>query len=533
MRNETTRVRLLIAVAAAALLVPFTALHAAPGPAGSGQAAGGAPLSNADVIRMQQAILFAIESRPVKFDLSPAGLAALRRAGVSETVLSAMEARQSQAQASGTGAGAPTAQGTSPGQPSQKPTPQQISAMVAEVQKSSPQLSPVMNNPAAGQADAALVSLLRQQKQIALAERGRATPPAGHPSSPNFARTSAPTPALAGSVTRSPSAGNSLANGAALVRPGNMVLACAAFNNPVIQTVSGQQGSKAVFSQNPEFNPFTVKGCNFGNVTGRAQLNYPNGGMLADLRIDSWTDNLITVEVNPSLVNVLDQNNVTLVLFPPNKPQAQQSGFRFYAMRREMRLASIPRTPNTAQVALTNDEADQRVNPYYSSPYRGLAYTIAMQTGVPPSQVSPNLDQGWTAGVDRVNAVRFTAGTDVFRFDGLKQGFVLAKFQIDERNVVVCHAGSLFYLGTALKGGLPFAGVSNLVSAASSKGVTNYSDGTWSASTDQNTLRVNWAEGHCHATDGNDSSDSSYALNVWVVGPALAPGTSPWQSGTH
>ncbi len=560
MRNERARIGLMIAVGAAAVLMPCAAFLAAAGQAGSGQAAGGTPVTDADVIRMEQAILNAVRSRPVNFDLSPGGIAALRQAGVGEEILNAMEQAERQAQATPPAKGhgqtqydavtlqrgvthdtgfenwansaqatRPAGSGTVAGPPSQKPTPQQISALLAKLGSAPSRPGSTVNNPAAGQANSATLAILRQQKQTALVERGKASPPGGHPPSPNFARASSARPEFPAAETSPSPTGSSLANRAAIARQPNSVLACATFNTPIIQAVSGQQSGTAVFSQDPEFNPFTIKGCNFGSVAGRAQLNYANGGKLADLRVDSWTDNLITVELSPSLVNVLDQNNVTLMLFPVNKPQAQRSGFKFFAMRRQMRLASIPRNRRTAQVTVTNDDSGQRVIPYFSTPYRGLAFAVAAQTETSVSQVSPNLDQGWTAGVDRINAVRFPAGTDVFRFDGLKPGFVLEKFQIDERNVVVCRAGSMYYLGTALKGGLPFAGVGALTSAASSHGVTNYSDGTWNASIGQNTIRVNWAEGHCHATDGNDSSNSSYALNVWVVGPALAPGTSPWQ----
>ncbi|HEV2232564.1 MAG TPA: hypothetical protein VGV68_04065 [Terriglobia bacterium] len=532
MRKGIKNLGLAIAVCSSTMLSPNTALPAAQPQAGSGQvAAGSTPLTDADVIRMEQAILNAIRSRPAKFDLSPAGLAALHQAGISDTVLNAMEQAERQAQANAkppVSAGVaprPVRPGFVPGQLAGKPSPQGVNALLAQARSIPVKAGPIVTNPAAGQANAPILSLLRQQKQTAMIQRSQAPSPAAHPASPVYVQASVARTAVRAATPPAPSGPNR----AALGSQGSILVACATFGSPIIQAVSGQSGSTAVFTQDPAYNPFTIRGCNFGNVAGRAQLNLPNGAMLANLRIDSWTDNQITVEVDPGLTNVLDQNNVTLVLFPPNKPQGQKPGFRFYAMRREILLTSIPSNRKNAQVSVTNDDSGRRVSPYFSAPYRGLAFAIAAQAGISPSQVSPNIDQGWTAGVDRVNAVRFPAGTDVFSFNGLDPGFVLEKFQIDERNIVVCHAGGLFYIGAALEAGVPGIGVGNLKNAISSQGVTNYSDGTWNASINQNTIRVNWAEGHCHATDGNDSSNSSYALHVWVVGPVLRPGTSPWQ----
>lgn len=407
--------------------------------------------------------------------------------------------------------------GGTPGQQAANLAPAQVNALLTSARNMPGQLSPMIVNPAAAQAGAALVAALRQQKQATMIQRSQGAPSAGPRPSPAYGRAAlarAPlTAAVPPSAPRSP-----MTSGAAIAAPGSVALACTTFKNPIIASVSGQSGNSAVFSQDPAFNPFTIQGCNFGNILGRAQLNYSNGAKLADLSVNSWTDSLIIVQVNPALVNVLDQNNITLVLFPPNQPQGQKSGFRFFAMRREIRLASIP----GADIFLRpiNDASSRPVQAFYSSPYRGLAQTIATQTGASPSQVIPNIDQGWTAGVDRNDLYRFSPGTDIVSFDRLKPGFVLQRFQIDERNIAVCHVG--IGLGDVLTGGA-------LTGLHAAEGVTNYNDGTWQARIYQNAIRVTSAEKHCHATGGNDSSNSSYALNVWVVGPALSPGVSPWQ----
>lgn len=489
--------------------VNLTSRAAPPGQALNPQPAGTrAPLTNADVIKMVQEIMTSIRSGPVKFDLSPAAIAEMRRAGVSALMLAAMEQQQKQSAAAGASPTPPAPAGNKPGQPARKLTPQDVKAMLAKVHSGKGKLSPIVTNPAAGQANGAILAALQQQKQMALVERSQATPPAGRPQSPAEARaTVARTPFPVAAPPPSNS-GSSLANRAALGGQLNINVACATFNSPIIQAVSGQSGSTAVFTQDPAYNPFTIKGCNFGIVKGQAQLNFMNGKKLSDLAIDTWTDNLITVEVPPSLTDALDQNSITLVLFPANGPQASRSGFRFYAMRREILLAAIP----ASQVFLRpiSDTSGAPVRPEYSSPYRGLANTFSQQSGASIADC-PNDDAGMSAGVDRNDLYRFSGGTDVFDFGKLKPGFILERFQIDERNVAICHGGWTVGLGAE----------------------TAYNDGSWDARILQNTIGVTWAETHCHISNGSDSSNSSYALNVWVVGPALSPGTSPWQDGVH
>jgi hypothetical protein len=74
------------------LMIGAQSLAAVPAPA--------KPLTNEDVVRMgmtgttEKAVLAAIESRPVDFELSPHMVAELRQAGVGETIILAMQRRQ-------------------------------------------------------------------------------------------------------------------------------------------------------------------------------------------------------------------------------------------------------------------------------------------------------------------------------------------------------------------------------------------------------------------------------------------------------
>ncbi len=490
MRNKIMSLGLAVAMISCLMLMPRTSF-AAPGQAGSQPSAGArAPLTDDDVIRMLQAIMASIRSGPAKFDLSPAALAALRRAGASEEILNAMAQQQRLAQASGAGGTSPTPAGAKPGQPTRKLTPQQLNALLAKLHSTNGKLRPVVTNPAAGQANAPILTALQQQRQTALVERTQSKAPTQQQQTPAYARASAARAAFSTAATPPPPSGNSMANRAATSSmQSNAVLACTTSSGPIIQTVSGQSGSGAVFTQDPAYNPFTIKGCHFGNGKGQAQLNFMNGKKLADLTIDTWTDNLITVEVPPSLTDVLDQNSITLVLFPANGPQASRPGFKFYAMRRELLLSSIP----AGQVSLApiNDDSGSPVIPQYSSPYKGMS-----------------------GGVDRFNAVRFVGGTDQFNFTRLKPGFVLEKYQVN----------TLSDAATATSSACTGFGPTTS---------TAYTDGNWAWRMQGNSIQVSWMEDHCHDAFNGDFSAASYGLQVWVVGPAVTPATNPWQDGTQ
>jgi hypothetical protein len=453
-----------------------------------------------------EAIIAAINVGPVNFDTSPNGLIGLRAQGVSGTIIEAMIGAERKAGVAGSGGGGqpgmlgssgrgnPFGGNSRPGVPSQKLTPRQMNAVLAKLQGG--KSGPVVTNPGAGQNDVSTLGILAQQKRTALSERSQ-TPasPAGTPSTnPVGTATITRVPgAIRGPITTAAAPPrSSIANRAATeIGQPNINVACGTFQTAMITAVSGQQTSTAVFTQDPQYNPFTIRGCNFGNTKGQAQLNFSNGSKLADLTIDTWTDTLITVEVDPTLTDVLDQSNVTLVLFPANGPQATKSGFRFFAMRRELLLSAIP--ASAATLAPINDDAGNPVAPEYSSPYKDQ-WT--------------NQNMGTSAGVDRMNSVRFPGGTDTFDFSGLKPGFVLEKYQVKELSA----AGTSGQCGIIIEQ------------------ETDYTDGTWGWQMTGNTIRVSWQEAHAHI-ECEDESDASYGLSVWVVGPALSPNTSPWQGG--
>ena len=478
----------------------------------------GKPMTNEEVIQMvrsgvpETAVVALIGRSIPRFDLSIRGLSSLKESNVSEGIVRAM--LQAQWTATPGLPGTPTAglPGTPPPAGGSSPTPAgraptvgqttpqkspQMSNVLAKIHSSTGKLSPVVSNPAAGQSGAATIATLGQQKQVALNERGQVATPAAAVPSTNPTNTTATASRL--STVRGPAIAaaapppqTASPNRAALAGQTSIALSCTAFNTSMISTVSGQQGS-VTFTQDPQFNPFTIKGCNFGSARGQAQLNSSNGRKLANMNVDTWTDTLITVEVDPTLTDVLDQDNVTLVIFPASGPQAQKAGLHFYAKRAELLLGSVP----TSEASLTpiNDDSGSPVTAKFSSPY-------------PVSTAS------MSGGVDRYNAVRFVGGTDSFDFSKLKPGFVLEKFQVNtlsQADVAASSACTGFGPSTS----------------------TAYTDGNWAWQMSGNTIQVTWMEAHCHDAFNGDWSDASYGLNVWVVGPAITSATSPWQDGVR
>jgi hypothetical protein len=436
-----------------------------------------------------------------------------------------------------------------------------MKAALAKLKSKPGHLGPMISNPQAGQAEPATVAALMQQKQAVQSGQvmsatgdpagGQSTPPGTPGTPPSGSQNPNPNNPTGGSsnptsgtpsggqkpvgglpakpatsnaraVTMAPAAipapqnsGTSLAKMATLQH--TSIDACGLPNlPPAIKGLNAQgYNGPAVFSQDPLYNPFWIIGCHFGTATGRAYINSASGQKLADLAINSWTDTLIKATVDPSLIDVFDQDNVTLVIVPASGQQGQKAGFKFYAMRKEILLRDIPKSQ--VSLASVTDTGGLGVVGYYSSPYTGLGYSTALQSGVTRAVADAeglNADQGMTAGVDRNARYRFGSGTDEYDFSKVRPGFVVSRFQIDERTLASCSPGVAFDLGIDDE--------------------TIYSDGSWNAQyyIGENKIRVAFAEQHCHYNkDGTDSSNSTYAINVWVKGPAMRPQASPWQAG--
>jgi hypothetical protein len=248
---------------------------------------------------------------------------------------------------------------------------------------------------------------------------------------------------------------------------------------------TGVTNPDIIFTPDPQFDDYKITGCNFGTSQGQAHLNGPFRAGQVRMQIEYWSDTMIEMKVDPNLTGELDQKNVTLVIAPTNGPQAQLQGCKFYALRKDVELTSI--SQNTVTLAQITDTGGGLVKAKFTSPY------TALNLGGEATGAS------YPFGVDRFATNRFGFGQDVWDFSNLAPGFVPVGFSLNHWALDACSSMSL------------------IVADA-----TVYDDGQWSAQWDPANPRhliVNFAEQHCHATDGNDASDSSYAINVTVNGP--------------
>jgi hypothetical protein len=284
----------------------------------------------------------------------------------------------------------------------------------------------------------------------------------------------------------------SIASRAQTVQPGvSSVVACSS-KTLMIQSVNGVATSASnpniVFTQDPQYDDYKISGCNFGTSQGQAHLNGPFRAGQVAMQIALWTDTQIELKVPTNLTGEADQNNVSLVIVPSGGAQAQLQNCKFYAMRQEVTLARFPQGQVTlGSVTDTGGAAVPYVK--FSSPYSGLV-----------TQGSQTSTGSFSGGVDRYDTFRFGAGTDVWDFSSLAAGFVPTQFSLSHWALDQCYETGLILGDT-----------------------TVYDDGQWSAQWDPGNpkhLIVNFAEQHCHETDGSDASNSSYALEVQVSGPA-------------
>src|SRR5205085_8956688 len=89
-----------------------------------------------------------------------------------------------------------------------------------------------------------------------------------------------------------------------------------------------------ILTPEAKYNLYTITGCSFGpSDPGNSAYIFGVNGFKANLNIDFWGDNGITVHLDPWLAGVLDQDNVTLVVAPAGKQPFNKSGYKFYAAR--------------------------------------------------------------------------------------------------------------------------------------------------------------------------------------------------------
>jgi hypothetical protein len=429
--KRTTLPALLVLIATMSLLTAFSQAQTPH-----------APLTNPDVIRMvkdklpESAIIGKIQSGPVKFDLSPGGLALLRQGNVSPNILrvmmSAEKAGTTPTPAGGakptTGtvpghspAGQPAAAGTAPGR-----APGRTQAAMPVAAKIKITAGPRIK--IAGLAPSTLTSstaqILHEQATQARLERGvgspagrkimaSGTPAGGDPaggSTPGRNPTGGATPSgnpPGGGTGPAPTTAGPTSLSQKLVHAPQTMSQCKFSSNPVIETVSGKNRG-IIFTPeigtgpNPT-NQYTIKGCNFGQGQGQGQVHlfgpFINHSSPVRLGIDSWSDNLIVVTFDPTFQDEYDLKNITLVVVASNGQNVQLPGQSFVAARGSRPLTRVPQSLVT--LPTTSLQQDTFVSPVTPATLSAAklgpfpqAVTLAFYQGAPLWD-SPNTSDGY------------------------------------------------------------------------------------------------------------------------------------------
>ena len=263
--------------------------------------------------------------------------------------------------------------------------------------------------------------------------------------------------------------------------------------SPAISDVNGQ-ATKAVFTPQPEYNNYVIRGCFFGTSTGQVYLVGKFNALKINLQPTYWIDNEIDARVDPNVAGELDQDNVSLVVAPVNGQQMKTNGFKFYAVRSDpaVLLPSIPQAWALLSIAggnvLTTVQEQNVVTAYLS----------------PVGPDAPKNTQGWTVFVERWNGHgKFAPLADFFFFNKLTPGWNTDSFQTITFDPAAC-LGVVTYRQTF---------------------------GTWDPEWQGDDIRMNWADTSCSGfvpqppvfplfvSTYSDVTGSAYALNVWVRGP--------------
>jgi hypothetical protein len=270
---------------------------------------------------------------------------------------------------------------------------------------------------------------------------------------------------------------------------------------PTITTISGFP--TAIFSPSSLFNPYTIKGCGFGNQMGNVYLTGPFNAGKIKLQVQttagsqkaparaSWSDTSIIVTVDPQLSGEVLQQNVTLVVEPVGGAPIQKAGNKFLPAYEDVMLGQIPKS------------AVKFSQPGSVGSGKGSVISAPSLSVVAPDLLyfSPaQVPKGMTAEVWRGGTTSFfAASTDYFDFSGLAQGFWVVSLQLhQEADPTGCDPGSESF------------------------------DGSWNTQWESNgNIRVTWKEFRClySKLSPDPAVWSDYALNVMVKGPR---GIDPW-----
>ncbi len=216
-----------------------------------------------------------------------------------------------------------------------------------------PKEFPKVPNPHAAMHDAAVIAVLQRQRQTADLQFAQmkamqplvAMPVRQAPQLPAGARVQAGSPGTLSKAGASPVAATGKPtdkSGSPSVKPTvapflESVVAACAMSGPDAMSIGRVSGEfyPATFTPIEKYNQYTITGCSFGPFD-RDKVHvyiFGKGSFTGNFQPKLWTENLITVILDPALSGFLDQDNLTLVVQRADGKQASKSGFKFYAAR--------------------------------------------------------------------------------------------------------------------------------------------------------------------------------------------------------
>ncbi len=350
------------------------------------------------------------------------------------------------------------------------------------------QNGPTISNPNAVSHDAAIIASLEKQKQAAVAEAAQmklSTRPASRSSVPSGPSHTMSAPG---------------SNGRAVVPVDTTAITCGSDPTMRILNVSGN-AAPATFSPDTKYNFYTIQGCSFADIGPSAQVYIYKGSTFHEqFQIQEWHENWIKLNLDPTLSGFPDVNDLTLVVQRADGKQASKGGFKFYAARQTTHLSHIPKDDFSLNRFTPNDTS--HLQDYYNSP---SAHEIV--PGLPgiPGHTSEVYWQciGCIAINGHSDNVYMTGNEDIYKFNQLQPGFVVAQSGMAYRNLDCTGVGPLHTEGQ-------FA----------TRWVGSDLHVTW-----QGQMCVDEGCGGFGQGDCFGSGQSDYVVDVWGSGPRCI---DPW-----
>jgi hypothetical protein len=282
----------------------------------------------------------------------------------------------------------------------------------------------------------------------------------------------------------------------------SLVLGCSHDPTMRIITVSGGQ-SPAVFTQDANYNFYTLSGCSFGDPGTNAKIYiYYQGTFREDFQIQQWSDNWIQFSLDPHLTGVDDHDNLTLVVQRGDGKQAIKNGFRFYAARDTILLPVIPQT----NFSLDRFRPDNAITSGWK-----LIYTSGSSPSVIPNLAGLSAEVHWDISTEPDGSM--TGGSDIYDFSHLHSTFVTENALMEWKDISCSDPNLSVFQSSKNDWSIDWYGSSGLQVG-------------WQGQ--QCTAPPNSCGGGFFQTDcfvGPTPGQTNYGVNVWVTGPR---GVDPW-----